>query len=80
MRVAGFLLATIIVTGVVTDEGVECRAMRGDDGALYTFGNLPDDIPVGVRIRVHGEVMADSVCQQGIALRVERVERDARSE
>lgn len=80
MRAAGILLTAIVVAGVVTDEGIECRAMRGDDGTLYTFGHLPDDIPVGARIRVRGAVMQDSVCQQGTTLRVEQVERIGRQE
>ncbi len=72
------LAAMIAVSGVVTDEGVECRAMRGDDGVLYTFRDLPDEIEAGDRIEVRGAEMGDSTCQQGVTLRTVRVARPAR--
>ena len=28
---------TVRVTGIITNEGVECTALRGDDGRLYTL-------------------------------------------
>src|SRR6476659_9550673 len=28
---------SVTVTGTLTDEGVECRALRAEDGALYTL-------------------------------------------
>ena len=72
-------LAMITVTGVVTDEGVECRAMRGDDGVFYTFTDLPDEIQAGDRIEVRGTEMGDSTCQQGVTLRTVRVARPAQN-
>ena len=71
------LVVMITVSGVVTDEGVECRAMRGDDGLLYTFVDLPAEIATGDRIEVRGAEMADSTCQQGVTLRTVRVARPA---
>lgn len=72
------LAAMITVSGVVTDEGVECRAMRGDDGVLYTFNDLPGEIEAGDRIEVRGTEMGDSTCQQGVTLRTVRIARPAR--
>lgn len=73
-------LAMIVISGVVTDEGAECRAMRGDDGELYTFRNLPDEIAVGDRIEVRGERMLDSPCQQGVTLEPVTIRRQATEE
>lgn len=70
----------ISVSGVVTDEGVECRAMRGDDGRLYTFLVLPGEIGLGDRIEVRGEPLADSSCQQGVTLRPVHIRRPGSAE
>ena len=63
------------VVGTLTDEGVECPAMRGDDGTLYTLG--PADLvrgEVGDRVRVVGRVAEASICMQGTTLVVESFE------
>ena len=61
------------IEGILTNEGIECRAMRGGSGELYTLaGDLaglnPDD-----RICVEGTVAEFSICQQGTTIDVERV-------
>ena len=71
-------LGMIAVSGVVTDDGVECRAMRGDDGVLYASPGLPGEIEAGDRIEVRGTEMGDSTCQQGVTLRTVRIVRPAR--
>ena len=62
------------VTGVLTDEGVECPALRGDDGQLYTL--TPRDLQgfqVGDRVTVVGKAAEISFCQQGTTLEVKNI-------
>jgi hypothetical protein len=66
---------SITVTGKLTNEGVECKAMRGDDGKLYTLtGDLKGFKP-GDRVKVTGRVAEMSSCMQGTTLGVEKIER-----
>lgn len=62
--------AGIEVAGRLTDEGVECAALRGEDGKLYTLVGKPEGFAIGERVRVRGEPVAFSFCMQGITLRV----------
>src|SRR5688500_11206758 len=66
----------ISVVGVLTDEGVLCRALRGNDGVLYTFrrNQLSDRFQPGDRIRIEGTVAPVSICQQGTTIAVTRAE------
>jgi hypothetical protein len=65
----------IQVTGLLTDEGVECRAFRGDDGKLYTIGRGFEEFEVGARVRVVATVAEMSFCMQGTTLDVWSIER-----
>ena len=66
--------AMIIILGVMTAEGVECPAVRADDGTLYTLvGQMPTVAP-GARLRIEGEAVPVSKCMQGITLRVKNLE------
>lgn len=64
------------VTGTLTDEGVECPAMRGDDGTLYTLTGA-DLAPyeTGDRLVVEGTRAGISFCMQGTTLAVTSVQR-----
>lgn len=64
----------VVVLGTLTREGVECQAMRGDDGRLYTLAgrNLGDFFP-GDRVRVEGKIAQVSTCQQGTTIAVTRI-------
>lgn len=68
----------ISMSGVLTDEGVECPAMRGDDGALYTL--LPSAAIArfgpGDRLTVRGTAAETSFCQQGLTIEVTTAEAD----
>jgi LysM repeat protein len=65
---------TVSVVGTLTREGVECQAMRGDDGKLYTLpGDLPRGFGPGDRVRVVGEVAEASYCQQGTTISRARI-------
>lgn len=74
---------SVTVVGVLVDEGVECPAIRGEDGRLYTLAGGGRDIPVGTRVRVSGAVAEVSTCMQGTTLGIseltvleEAVQRD----
>jgi hypothetical protein len=60
----------VTIEGVLTDEGVTCPAMRGDDGELYTLAGDIGDLQPGQRVRVTGEVAEMSMCMQGTTIRV----------
>jgi hypothetical protein len=63
----------VTVVGRLTGEGVECQALRGDDGQLYTLlGNI-GSLPVETRVCVSGERMEASTCQQGVTIKVRSI-------
>jgi cytochrome c1 len=66
---------SVQVTGVVTTEGVECPAVRGDDGKLYTLAGAQDLPPAGTRVRITGQVAEISTCMQGTTIAVTTLDR-----
>ena len=66
---------SITVTGRLTNEGVECKAMRGDDGKLYTLTGDLKGFRTGDRVKVTGRIAEISNCMQGTTLSVEKIER-----
>jgi hypothetical protein len=74
---AGRVLASageaVTVTGLLTDEGVECPALRGDDGVLYTLAGKPDPYKAGDRVTVTGVPVEVSTCMQGTTLQVKSI-------
>jgi len=65
----------VTITGIVTNEGVECPAIRGDDGKLYTItGPARDKLRPGMRVRISGKVAEMSTCMQGITISAKDVE------
>jgi hypothetical protein len=65
----------ITITGRVTDEGVECIAVRGDDGRLYTLaGGDRDRLRTGARVRITGTVAEMSFCMQGTTINATTVD------
>jgi uncharacterized protein len=66
---------SITVIGKLTDEGVECKAMRGDDGKLYTLTGDLKGFRTGDRVKVTGRIAEMSHCMQGATLGVEKIER-----
>ena len=59
---------TIRVTGVITNEGVECTALRGDNGKLYTLAGGTGSFKPGDRVRVIGKIAQVSFCMQGTTI------------
>jgi hypothetical protein len=62
------------VTGTLTNEGVECQAMRSDDGKLYTLTGDLKGFKVGDKVRVVGTVAEVSTCMQGITVSVTKIQ------
>ena len=75
LPVAATAAQTVKVTGVLTDEGAECPALRGDDGQLYTLTprGSTAGFNVGDRVRVVGKVAEVSFCGQGTTLEVQSI-------
>ena len=73
-RPSGAAPAEICVPGRITDEGVECQAMRGRDGRLYTLVGDPGEAPAaGSELCVCGRVAELSSCMQGTTVVVTRI-------
>lgn len=70
----------VVVRGVLTDEGVECQALRGDDGVLYTLAGRIEGYEVGDRVRVQGTVAEVSICQQGTTIDVKKIQKDPKKD
>jgi len=66
---------SMTVTGKLTNEGVECKALRGDDGKLYTLTGDLKGFRTGDRVKVTGRIAEMSTCMQGTTLGVEKIER-----
>ena len=62
--------ATRVVVGTLTDEGVECQALRSDHGDLYTLIGELHSFRNGDRVVVEGSVADVSYCQQGTTMTV----------
>ena len=63
----------VTIAGRLTSEGVECQALRGDDGQLYTLLGDIGTLSVETRVSVTGERVEFSTCQQGITIRVQSI-------
>ena len=63
------------ITGVVTNEGVECPAVRGDDGQIYTIaGGDRSNLRPGTRVRVTGTRAQMSFCMQGTTIDATKID------
>lgn len=69
---------SVVVVGVLTDEGVECQAMRADDGTLYTLTGKLKNFKTGDRVEVVGAIAEFSICQQGTTIEVHRIKKAPR--
>ena len=61
------------IGGTLTDEGVECPALRGDDGQLYTLAGDLAGASIGETVCVEGRLVEISICQQGITLEIQNI-------
>lgn len=60
-------------TGEVTDEGVECLAMRDTDGYLYTLIGATEGLEEGSPVVLQGRFVEVSTCNQGTTIEVVEV-------
>lgn len=58
----------VCVRGTLTAEGVECQALRGDDGKLYTLAGRKTAGAPNAKVCVCGKVAAVSTCMQGTTI------------
>jgi len=61
---------TLTRTGRITDEGVECLAMRDGDEFLYTLVGNIEGLSAGDPVVVEARYVETSICQQGTTLAV----------
>ena len=66
---------TIRVRGRLTEEGVECPALRSEDGKLYTLAGELQGFGPGDQVVVEGTVAEMSICMQGTTISVAKIER-----
>ena len=62
--------STICVKGKLTDEGVECQALRTSDGELYTLVGDLNGYKIGDVVIVCGTIADISFCMQGTTINV----------
>jgi hypothetical protein len=65
--------AETCLRGRLTDEGVECQAMRGSDGRLYTLVGDLGDPPAAGEACICGRMAELSSCMQGTTVVVTRI-------
>ena len=65
---------TLRLEGRITDEGVECTAMRGEHDELYTLVGDLGDLSPGDRVVVAGTIAEMSTCQQGLTIAVTEIQ------
>ena len=63
----------VLRQGQLTNEGVECPALRGDDGVLYTLiGNIAE-FEAGDDVTIEGTLPDAAICMQGTTIQVARI-------
>ena len=61
---------TVLRAGRLTSEGIECPALRTDDGELYTLSGDTSAFEVGDEVIVEGTIAEASTCMQGTTIGV----------
>ncbi|MEE8146829.1 MAG: hypothetical protein V3T24_04435 [Longimicrobiales bacterium] len=64
---------TLRLEGRITDEGVACTAMRGENDELYMLVGETERLSPGDRVVVEGTIADASACQQGLAIAVTEI-------
>jgi hypothetical protein len=67
----------IHVSGTFTDDGVECPAVMGDNGGLYTLIGDVSGFEPGDRVELVGTPVEVSICMQGITLDVQAIQAES---
>jgi hypothetical protein len=68
-------VAVVRIPGRLTAEGVECQALRADDGTLYTLLGDLKGLKTGDPVVVEGTPVQISFCMQGTTLQVRQITR-----
>ena len=68
-------IKTMKIQGQLTSDGVECPAMKADNGAIYTLLGDVKGFRTGDRVIVEGTPVEISFCMQGTTLQVTRITR-----
>ena len=66
----GEAMGAICVKGTLTDEGVECQALRAIDGEVYTVVGDLNGFQNGDEVVVCGTIANISFCMQGTTINV----------
>ena len=61
----------LTIRGTITNEGVECLAMRDENGRLYTLSGPIGSFKPGDKVCVKGRVIQISTCMQGTTIGVD---------
>lgn len=68
-------MSRMTLVGLITNEGVECPALRTTEGQLYTLAYSGEpEIQMGDLVRVTGVPAQVSICMQGPTLQVESLQ------
>ena len=60
----------VCVRGTLTDEGVECQALRSTDDELYTLTGDLNGFQNGDQVMVCGTAGASAICMQGTTISI----------
>jgi LysM repeat protein len=63
----------VSITGVISNEGVECPVIRAENGRLYSLAGGLSGFRPGDRVTVLGEVAQMSTCMQGTTIAVDSI-------
>lgn len=63
----------VLRRGQLTNEGVECPALRGDDGVLYTLIGDIAEFEAGDDVTIEGTLPDAAICMQGTTIQVARI-------
>ena len=61
------------ISGKLIRGGVECPAMMGDDGQLYSLMGNIEGFRIGQHVLVTGERQALSYCRRGTAIKIDSI-------
>jgi hypothetical protein len=65
------------VAGLLTDEGVECQALRAADGALFSLVGELRGFGPGDAVLVRGTIAEAGACREGTTIELISIERTA---
>jgi len=67
----------VFVKGTLTDESIECQALRDQNDELYTLVGDLKGLKIGDTVYVLGAIVPISFCSQGITIAVDWMSKNA---